>query len=312
MKFYYFLKNIGFFIHFVISRSKVATKLYLCLVSFICGHSILSLLIDRKRLFSSMNSVQWHDVSLNAQNIILGNNTKVKIIPHFNEFDFESVFSPMMSYESEVFSYLEPHIVNYDAIVEIGANVGIYSLFFSRLFFQNKKKGKIFAFEPSRKAYHRLLDNIKINSANNIYPFNLAVGQNVDFMDFFEPEGHLTNGSFCQDFAKIFSSSITVNKTFVIDGSILKKLVEDCGNLLIKIDVEGYEYEVLQTLETFISLKKPEIMLEVLSIYQDKLNNLNFLFEKNYSFFNITDKGLVRYEKLEATEFRNYILLPVA
>jgi len=309
MNTYTLLKPLAFSLHYAISQSKLVTKLYIKLLSFLLKpipHYGI-----KKRIVNSINMLKWPKVELEPQQVKVGSSTAIKLIPHFQEFDLESVVSTTLGYESEVFSYLEQHMADYDAVIEIGANVGVFSIFFSQCFrHYNKPGANIFVFEPSREAYLRLLKNIEINEASNIQAFNCAIGSEVDFLNFFEPEGHLTNGSLSSHFAEIFSKSISTTKALVISGHLLEKLVESSENILLKIDVEGAEFEVLTSLEELIKNKKPTLLIEVLPDYQDKLNQLNFLFSENYSFFNITDAGLVKHEKFEASQFRDYVLLP--
>jgi FkbM family methyltransferase len=56
--------------------------------------------------------------------------------------------------------------------VDIGANVGIFSLVASKVCFA----GRILALEPTTKTFEWLSRNISLNDARNIMPFRLAVG----------------------------------------------------------------------------------------------------------------------------------------
>jgi hypothetical protein len=54
-------------------------------------------------------------------------------------------------------------------LIDIGANIGTYPLSLC------KSAKKIYAFEPEKANYMRLVDNIEINKIKNIVPFQLAV-----------------------------------------------------------------------------------------------------------------------------------------
>lgn len=58
-----------------------------------------------------------------------------------------------------------------DIVFDIGADLGALSILFSRLC----RNGKVFAFEPTRRTFGFLLDNINLNGINNIFPVNAAV-----------------------------------------------------------------------------------------------------------------------------------------
>ena len=61
------------------------------------------------------------------------------------------------------------------------------------------------------------------------------------FQAFFEPEDHLTNGSFDRAFAWIFSEVVTENTVLVLDARHLKNFFDKYERVLLKIDVDGYE-----------------------------------------------------------------------
>jgi FkbM family methyltransferase len=58
-----------------------------------------------------------------------------------------------------------------DVVVDIGANVGVVSVFLAKRFPQLS----IYAFEPVPPIYEQLCRNVASNGAFNIRPFNLAV-----------------------------------------------------------------------------------------------------------------------------------------
>jgi FkbM family methyltransferase len=295
--------------HRLVSKSKTFTKLYITFLTYFF-HRLPDSKI-KHQVLNSINSIEWQNVDLPAQTIRLGSQIQFKIIPHFHEFDLEAIINEDISYEKEVFKAIEDLVKEADAVIEIGANIGIYSLFFAALLDRDCNSSQVFVFEPSSEAYLRLLKNISINNFKNIQPFNIAVGDIVDVQDFFEPSGHLTNGSLDREFASIFSASLRTRKTFVVDGNLLINLVKNENNIFIKIDVEGAEFDVLKGLENFIRLKKPKLVIEVLQRYQDALNQLVFLKELGYSFYNITDSGLVQKDLFIGSEFRDYLLLPL-
>lgn len=308
MNIYSFFRTVGFFLHYLISKSAIITKLYISILSLILRS--LPSFNFKYRIVNSIDSVKWPHIDLAPQTVRVGSDTDVKIIPHFSEFDFEAVVSRKLNYETDVFSYLESCIGEYDAIIEIGANVGIYSIFFSAIFAKiGKASNSIFVFEPSREAYFRLLQNLANNHCQNVQAFNCALGKDIDVLNFFEPEGHLTNGSFYADFAENFSQSVRVSQVIVVNGNLIEKLVEKYDRILLKVDVEGAEYSVLQGLQKFIERKTPDIIIEVLPAFQDELNQLDYLFTRKYNFFNFTDRGLVSQENFVAHPiFRDYLL----
>ena len=252
-------------------------------------------------LTSSPRSVDWPDVQLAPAEVNLGS-VRVTMIPHIEEFDFAAHIYRRITYEQEVVDWLASR--NYDAVIEIGANVGVYTLLLSRLF----PSARIFSFEPSRLAYLRLLNNLALNSCGNVYTFNCAVGAESAFMDFYEPEGHLTNGAFDASFAGLFSDTVTATKVAAMSGRTMADLVQRGNRVLLKIDVEGAEPMVMASLRDFILMIKPEIVIEVLSQTTEGLNQLDFL--ENYELYQLSSEGLQPRDAFMAGGYRDYALLP--
>ena len=266
----------------------------------------------QQRLRNSINSVRWPEISLSPRVVTLGERTEVRLHPHFHEFDLEAALSRRLHYEREVFAFLERRMDNYQSVIEIGANVGVFTLFFAQWLSRRKRPGSVFAFEPSRRAYQRLLQNLEINDPTNVVVINCALGREMGFFPFFEPEDHLTNGSLDAAFAEQFASNVKALPVLVINGHLIETLPDLEDPVLLKMDCEGAEARVLSSLEGFIRSHRPEIVIEVLPRYARELNALTFLKTAGYQFFNITPAGLVAQERLIAGDHRDYFLSATA
>lgn len=137
--------------------------------------------------------------------------------------------------------YFEMRFVNKiinkgDIVIDVGANLGSYSLIAA----SKVSNGKVFAFEPSKVAYKRLLENITLNNMNNkIKTFRVVVSDkegNLDFNDLSRPEVSHVSYSPSQGSTRI--RSVTLDE--FVRRQKIKKI------RLIKVDVEGYEYRVLK------------------------------------------------------------------
>ena len=266
----------------------------------------------QQRLRNSIDSVRWPEISLPPRVVTLGERTDVRLHPHFHEFDLEAALSRRLHYEREVFAFLERRMDNYQSVIEIGANVGVFTLFFAQWLSRRKRPGSVFAFEPSRRAYQRLLQNLEVNHTTNVVVINCAVGREMGFFPFFEPEDHLTNGSLDAVFAEKFASNVKALPILVINGDLIESLQGLEDPVLLKIDCEGAEARVLSSLEAFIRSRRPEIVVEVLPRYEAELDALSFFKIAGYEFFNITPAGLVAKERLVAGDHRDYFLSAAA
>jgi hypothetical protein len=83
-------------------------------------------------LLNSLQSIEWPIVSLSPARVSLSPSVVVSMIPHSREFDFSAHLYRRMKYEPEVVSWLSGRV--YDIVLEIRANVGIYSLLFPECF----------------------------------------------------------------------------------------------------------------------------------------------------------------------------------
>jgi FkbM family methyltransferase len=255
--------------------------------------------------------IPWPKITLPPVKTVLGSSTSILLVPHLGEFDFFALFQSRLRYEREVFTLLNERIGEFDAVLEIGANVGIFTLFFAKRLAARGRPAQIFAFEPAREAYARLYHNLVLNGLTDVQIFNCAVGECNGFATFFEPQGHLTNGSLSQIFAAYFSPTVQTTTVPMVSGETAVGLLPQTGRILIKIDVEGAEAQVLSSLKDFLVERRPTLLIEVLSVQEEMLNRLTFLHDC-YTLYSITDRGLAVHEQFVAGPFRDYLLEPKA
>lgn len=118
-----------------------------------------------------------------------------------------------------------------DLVVDVGANVGIVSLYMAKKF----PKCRVIAFEPHGQTFDYLLLNIKANGLANIKVLHLAVtadGRAVSL------GGDVKNNA---GGVHIFGTHEIGMKSTTLDQWITK---DDCVGLL-KLDCEGAEWEIL-------------------------------------------------------------------
>ena len=126
-----------------------------------------------------------------------------------------------------------------DIVIDVGANIGYYTLIFAQLV---GSSGKVFAFEPEPKNFEILKKNIEINNYPNIVAEQKIVSDKSGIVKLFIAEhgivGHRINQQkSSQKFIEIES---------IILDNYIKKLNLDNKINFIKIDVEGSEPKVLE------------------------------------------------------------------
>jgi len=127
--------------------------------------------------------------------------------------------------------------------VDIGANIGYYTLMFSRLV---GSRGAVYAIEPAPVIRKLLEENVALNHLSNVTPVAFGISSRCEVRRF-----HYNTGSNLG--ASGFGEVYTEEK--LEDGCLeLRRLkdvmrVEDMTRtMIIKIDVEGMEYPVLRDL----------------------------------------------------------------
>ena len=239
---------------------------------------------------------RWPQLQFAPRQVRLGKDTDVLLTPHVGEFDEQALFFRSLPYEQALFTWLEPRVGDYGTIIEIGANVGVYSVFFDRIarHLPPNRQPSIVVFEPSGEAYSRLLANLRANDARHVATFQAAVGERSGLQTFYEPRGHLTNGSFTRSFAEHFSDDIQETAVLTIGANELGRWFESGRRTLVKIDVEGFEPQLLSALSPLLEAHRPDLLIEVLPESVDALSALPIL--KRYDRFLITRQGERREE----------------
>jgi FkbM family methyltransferase len=260
----------------------------------------------KSNIINSLVSHPWPAIALPSRSVRVGSTHSISLVPHVGEFDFVALFSNDLGYESELFDEIGSRMPRYDAVIEIGANVGVYSAFFVQQ--RRSHQVPVFCFEPSMEAFARLNANVK--QAANFHALPAAVSDRCGLVEFFEPAGHLTNGSLLQPFAAIFSSNLQRSLVVSVDGTCVEELVRPFDSVLLKIDVEGAEETVLRSLQGLITSKRPEIVLEVLEQFAPALNSIDFI-AANYRLYLVTETGLQEQSQFNGhPRYRDYLLLP--
>jgi FkbM family methyltransferase len=265
----------------------------------------------KQRVLNSIASTQWLDPELPFQEVRVGKRTRIRLRPHPGEFDMRALLDPQLAYEDVVFEWLESAVSAYDTIIEVGANVGVYTAFFGKHQQPSARasRPRIVAFEPSAEACHRLQENLRANRVS-AEVHQCAVAERAGVVEFFEPAGHLTNGSLDAAFAGLFSGNVAVRRVVAVDGAMVTRLIGDApGRCLLKIDVEAAESRVLRSLRGFVEAQAPDILIEVLPEFVAELNSVDFLRAAGYRFYLIGSGTLTETDGFEGNATARDMLL---
>ena len=141
-------------------------------------------------------------------------------------------------------AFLNPGDVAYD----VGANFGLYSV---ALAHKVGNKGQVVAFEPLGRTFERLQANIRLNKLANVLCFQKALGSKAGRLEMFVDEER----PWCSSLLRRpgIGSERVCEVVEVTTGDSMRQEHNLPMPRAVKIDVEGYEYAVLQGLKGTLS-----------------------------------------------------------
>lgn len=149
-----------------------------------------------------------------------------------------------------------------DLFIDVGANIGYYSLLASRLV---GNAGKVVALEALPRIFERLKVNLEANHVQNVRPVNAAAWCREEKLKIFthpqEPSGTTT-------LMHEWAAQWGLNAEVEVDAKPLGLLLmqeEIKTARLIKIDVEGAEWNVVSEMRSWLPSCRPdfEIIVEI-------------------------------------------------
>jgi FkbM family methyltransferase len=128
-----------------------------------------------------------------------------------------------------------------DIVYDIGSHVGLYTIFLAKAV---GSQGRVIAFEPETQNYKHLLKNLKqLNSLTNIRVFQKALGgQNG------KRKLYLGEDTANASLVRPYSGKETYELVEIVNGDRFVEIKDLPIPRLVKIDVEGYEYNVIEGL----------------------------------------------------------------
>ena len=155
-----------------------------------------------------------------------------------------------------------------DRFIDVGANIGMMTLLGARCV---SETGHVEAFEPNPVAFARLNEHIQINHLSNVTARQLALSDQPGELVLRVIGAHTgcgTLGAISEHDKAAISMEATVQ---VARGDDL--LAPDDRPTLIKIDVEGFECNVLSGLQRMLRETRAMILTETIDAYLRRANS---------------------------------------
>ncbi len=156
-------------------------------------------------------------------------------------------------YCEQEFTVMEHIIKPTDYILDIGANIGLHTVWFAKHAFQ----GHVSSFEPNEFNRELLIMNLRHNLTANVEVYTNVIGNGISscFISSYSPHVPGNYG----ECTVLINKQGPAQAAQMVTIDALKPIKCD----FMKIDVEGYEMEVLKGAEATIDKFKPSMLIEV-------------------------------------------------
>jgi FkbM family methyltransferase len=196
-------------------------------------------------------------------------------------------------FEANLSNFLINFLKEEDIVFDIGAHIGFYSVLASDLVGTN---GKVFSFEPTPRTFATLQDNAKLK--HNIHTENVAILNKSTTIDFYDygPKYSVFNTSTKRVTGDlVFKDKAVKISVPTISLDVFRK-EKNVKPIFIKIDAEGAEHLILESMSYILENDFPLISLEVSTVKEweaDLKKALKTLEYNGYSSYEISKEGFL-------------------
>lgn len=172
---------------------------------------------------------------------VRGVTIKVGVASEMEQFRVETYATK----EPETLDWLEENLHDGDVFMDVGANIGLYTLYAAKL----NPRCRVYAFEPESQNFSRLCWNLTLNGVTNVIPCNFPLSDreafDVLYVGSLEPGSALHSlgqpSEFRDERAPVALQQGVLSVT--LDSLVRKHGLPEPA--LLKIDVDGIEEKIL-------------------------------------------------------------------
>lgn len=175
-------------------------------------------------------------------------------------------------------------------VYDIGANEGIMTLFFARAV---GATGSVVAFEPHPYSFQRLSRNVGVNRMRNVRLVKKGAGEASAMLVLYQPSRHLSAATLNGERAARLDEGRLLE--FSVEIDTLDNMVEVLSLPapdFVKIDVEGFEEQVLKGALRTIERHRPAFFVEIHRLADGTLTTakvIEILKAYGYTFYHVED-----------------------
>ena len=179
-------------------------------------------------------------------------------------------------------------------ILDVGANQGDWS----KLALSINPTAQIFAFEPQKKIFK------KLEAIQGIHAFNLGCGSKIERLPIYSRPTISTHSSLCKEVLSNLDEVIDQEEVEMttIDEFIDKQKLEKID--LLKIDVEGFELEVLKGAKNAINrgiIEAIQFEFNTMNIYKRVFFKDFYAYLPHYTFYRLLPNGKIPLRQYDPT-----------
>jgi FkbM family methyltransferase len=163
------------------------------------------------------------------------------------------------NWEPHTFRILNSFLDRSSVYVDLGAWIG------PTVIFAAARCRQVYCFEPDPFAYEHLLANLRLNEIDNVTSFHGAIYTRNGSIRLGNPEGSFGNSE-----TSIISDTSEGITSPCLTFDHARELFSMGAIDLIKIDIEGAEFELLPNMESYLDTDKPSLYLSTHAPLFDK------------------------------------------
>jgi FkbM family methyltransferase len=182
--------------------------------------------------------------------------------------------------------YATAHLSRDAVCFDVGANIGLTALTLAA----HCPDGHVFAFEPSPTNFEHLRRNIDANGLHNVTAIQAAVGDRLDTVQF-NVASVGSNCTVARSDTNYDPARLVPVDLITLDDWISRQRMSRLD--LIKVDVEGYEENVLAGAAAVLADRRPNVFMEFNSVtiaFEARESPLAFA-ERIWNLFDVSDVG---------------------
>jgi FkbM family methyltransferase len=160
--------------------------------------------------------------------------------------------------ENPEFHVMKSVLAPGDTFVDVGANFGTFSLLASRLVGPH---GRVFAIEPQPSLATSISQSLDLSGITNCEVRNVACGEARGEARLLVPRDDTGRAGFFRTFSGRGRHDASDVPMIALDE--LMPEIPSTGSVMLKIDVEGSEFDVLKGARQLIASRRPTMLIEL-------------------------------------------------